>query len=75
MRSTIEAIHITVDHGGWCMPACGLLGSHMCLSPHEIGGVDPNRICPMCVAAEPSFAVVQHTTSATCASLTSSSPH
>jgi hypothetical protein len=51
MMSTTEAIHITVDHGGWHMPACGLLGSHICIPLPQVSQVDPNDVCPMCLAA------------------------
>jgi hypothetical protein len=51
MRSTTD-IHISLDHGGWSMPACGLLGNHECIPLGQIAAADDlERMCPMCVAA------------------------
>jgi hypothetical protein len=48
---TTTAIHIWVDHGGWGMPACGLLGAHDCVPVSGVGRVNANKLCAMCLAA------------------------
>jgi hypothetical protein len=53
MRSTNEAIHISVDHGGWSMLACGLLGDHRSVALNEVSTVQPGEICRICLAAAP----------------------